>query len=410
MATLSLTREVIRVTTKSAIALTLLVCVACAGEAPPAPHQEAGGEPAETRTAAAAMESAAAATIAASRATIAAAEAAATVVVAQETIAAAEATAAAPTHSPPTATPVPSFTRLPDGTAAAATAEPEGAAQPECDARIAFVRKPGQLWTMKADGSDKKLVIGSGVDVWHPAWFPDGNRLVFTTHQETYFVNSDGQGLTKLPYNYEYPVISPDGQRLAGKFSQMKPSEHGGQAFVTDDLVVRDLDGKGVTNLTRCSEGEHCIITNPSWSPDGLWIAAGMRRASMPGYELWLFRSDGAERRKILSLAGMMMPSWSPDGRRIAFLTREPVQNGAASLWILDADGSGLRQLPMEGLALLDSPPNWSPDGKAIAFVAGLGALKNFSVYTIGVGGGEAVALGDGFDPAWQPCPSTETR
>jgi len=62
-------------------------------------------------------------------------------------------------------------------------------------------------------------------------------------------------------------------------------------------------------------------------------------------------------------------PVWSPDGKKIAFISNRTNTPGEVSpttnLWIVDADGSNLRQLTQRCDNQL---PTWSPDGKKIAF------------------------------------------
>jgi Tol biopolymer transport system component len=48
------------------------------------------------------------------------------------------------------------------------------------------------------------------------------------------------------------------------------------------------------------------------------------------------------------------MPTWSPYGRMIMFTGRRPSHPGAAHLWVIRPDGSGLRRLPIEG-----NLPDW---------------------------------------------------
>src|SRR6187431_248232 len=57
-------------------------------------------------------------------------------------------------------------------------------------------------------------------------------------------------------------------------------------------------------------------------------------------------------------------PAWSPDGRKLAFVSR---RDGNAEVYVMNADGSGLRNVT--GTPSDDLDPAWSPDGRAIAFV-----------------------------------------
>ena len=66
----------------------------------------------------------------------------------------------------------------------------------------------------------------------------------------------------------------------------------------------------------------------------------------------------------------VLRPAWSPDGNQLVFEvqnlgTAEPPNRHA--LFIVDADGSGLRQLTPWSLNAGDDP-DWSPDGKLILF------------------------------------------
>jgi opacity protein-like surface antigen len=61
-------------------------------------------------------------------------------------------------------------------------------------------------------------------------------------------------------------------------------------------------------------------------------------------------------------------PAWSPDGKQIAFVDHR----GAGDLYVMNADGSGLRQLTQSSLPPAANygarQPAWSPDGSRIAF------------------------------------------
>jgi Tol biopolymer transport system component len=90
--------------------------------------------------------------------------------------------------------------------------------------------EPGQLeiFTMNADGSNKKPVTSNGASNFSPFFHPDGKRIIFSSNVETrgeggrpsfhlYLVNDDGTGLTRLTMEghfNSFPMFSPDGTRL----------------------------------------------------------------------------------------------------------------------------------------------------------------------------------------------------
>ncbi len=78
-----------------------------------------------------------------------------------------------------------------------------------------------------------------------------------------------------------------------------------------------------------------------------------------PGGPIYVINADGSGLRRVTE-AGLD-PTWSPDGSRIAFVDwRAP-----AGIYVVNADGTGLYRL-FDGQLIRQ--PDWSPDGAWIAF------------------------------------------
>jgi TolB protein len=59
-------------------------------------------------------------------------------------------------------------------------------------------------------------------------------------------------------------------------------------------------------------------------------------------------------------------PAWSPDGESVVFASDAASRAGFRSLYVIHADGSGLRRLTAGSAD--DSMPSWSPDGGPVVF------------------------------------------
>jgi TolB protein len=59
-----------------------------------------------------------------------------------------------------------------------------------------------ELWSMNADGSDRKRLTTNSVNDWGPSWSPDGQMIVFLSGMDNvydiYAMNADGTGIRRL--------------------------------------------------------------------------------------------------------------------------------------------------------------------------------------------------------------------
>ena len=118
---------------------------------------------------------------------------------------------------------------------------------------------------------------------------------------------------------------------------------------------------------------------------NGRIVFERLRSQNTPWGELFVMNADGTGVRKLThppSGTEDINADWSPDGSRIVF-ARAP-SAGAHSMWVVKPDGTGLRRLtppcpPGAGIpqcAADDGWPVWSPDGKHLAFQRLSGPLR----------------------------------
>ena len=78
--------------------------------------------------------------------------------------------------------------------------------------------------------------------------------------------------------------------------------------------------------------------------------------------------ADGKNERRLTDNVAMeCYPAWSPDGKTIAFSSDRIHDGWLAEIWLIDADGSNLRQVT-DSPGVGDLGPSFSPDGKSVCF------------------------------------------
>ena len=99
--------------------------------------------------------------------------------------------------------------------------------------------------------------------------------------------------------------------------------------------------------------------------------------------DLFQATKDGRLAAPVIATSDMEHdPEWSPDGSRFTLTRTTPNQANVASIWIANADGSGLRQLvvdptPPPGMFNYQWGATWSPDGASIAFHRSIGNTED---------------------------------
>ena len=155
---------------------------------------------------------------------------------------------------------------------------------------------------------------------------------------------------------------SEPGPALDGTLAPAASGEPGTR-IVPASVYVVNVDGSEPRTLTN---RPLAFDARPAWSPDGSRIAF---ESTVDGKRsIWVMQADGQGLRRLTDATGGSSdgsPSWSPTGDRIAFAGD---RDGNAEIYVVAADGSGIRRLTDHRAA--DGFPDWSPDGARIAFLS----------------------------------------
>jgi Tol biopolymer transport system component len=173
---------------------------------------------------------------------------------------------------------------------------------------------------------------------WPSLWSirPDGShrRRVFRTRQ-----------------NCKRPVLSPDRKWIA--FDGTPPGQRPLSQF---DIQVVRRNGTGRRTLVPSPDRE----TDPQWSPDGTRLSyVRLAKADEQDFRkswIWTVRPDGTGAKRLVLGNNAR---WSPDGKRL--VVSAPTAHSDGDLFVINADGSGLRRL-------LSTPqPEWPSAGRRTA-------------------------------------------
>ena len=243
-----------------------------------------------------------------------------------------------------------------------------------------------------------------------PAWSPDGMKLVFISPckgmdeiyygASLYLINADGSDLTpvgSVPGGDFDPAWSPDGKSIA--FTSLR----------TGQMEIFVISVEDPTSTTQVTKGVKSVeARQPTWSQDGSQIAYAVKRFGV--YQLWLMNADGTGQKQIVRSGVAFsdyLPTWSPDGQLILFNQRCATTFCFPYLMSISAVDRSVEQgsfLQLNVVSVEDV--EYSPDGFHLVYEGEAGDENN-DIYYMTVTGANAIRVttdkGLDFDPAWRP-------
>ena len=184
---------------------------------------------------------------------------------------------------------------------------------------------------------------------------------------------------------------SPDGQRIL--FGASSPGQQ------QSDIYVMNADGTNQTNLTNTPDRSEI---GQAWSPDGRQIVYYSEEDDV-GWNLYIVNADGTAPVRLAlaipehySISYFADFTWSPDGQRVAFLAdfqitseNEFPKPSITSLFTANVDGSNAIRLT--DLSLNVRAYSWSPDGQRLACAgfpsSALTGEDNHALYVVNADG-----------------------
>ena len=276
------------------------------------------------------------------------------------------------------------------------------------ESRIVFASSRDGDWdiySMDVNGDNVVQLTDHPASDGYTACSSDGRRIAFLSGRgvtlDLYVMDSDGNNVIRLTHDNLFearPSWSPDGTRLA--FSNFRWD------VGNSEIYVMDADGNNLINLSKHKWQD----VTPSWSLDGSTIAFCSYRTGHLNdpKHIFVMNADGTGRRNLTGdthLRTSKFPTCSPDGRKIAFQSQRLFREGTRTdIYVITANGKELEQLTEDGRSRF---PAYSADGTKIAFASSRDGGGH--IYLMEANGGNAVELtrtppgtGNGL-PSWLP-------
>jgi dipeptidyl aminopeptidase/acylaminoacyl peptidase len=248
-----------------------------------------------------------------------------------------------------------------------------------------------QVWLLPIEGGEARQLTRLPRDVTDLAWSPDGRQLCLVSASEkakerpssrraeegpepdlrfidrlSYMLNGAGftydrpgnlwrvaiadgavARLTSGTSDDQRPAWSPDGTTIAFVSSRHRHADLTGRV----DVFVMPADGGRIERVT--SGGDDRQFLDPTWSPDGAWLAVKGFTQARPGVrtDVWRFRPRGGDgvgedltgEHDLMVDAAMnsdlfggpgSLVTWSADGRWLSFAAP---REGAYEVWRVEA-------------------------------------------------------------------------
>jgi TolB protein len=213
--------------------------------------------------------------------------------------------------------------------------------------RVSFASNRAGNWdiyVMPIAGGRAIQLTNNAADDLSPSWSPDGTKLAFcrlgevSGQWEIWTLDVGNAGVASFVCYGLFPAWCPvagTGTNGTDKIAFQKSRERGDRAFSIWTIDYRDAQAE---NLTEVASTPLAACINPSWSPDGQWLAF----ATVPNPQQWAQSTDS--------------------------------RPNTADLWIIDINANS--QISLSAGSAVNLMPTWGPNNR-LFFVSDRGGIDN---------------------------------
>jgi TolB protein len=258
-----------------------------------------------------------------------------------------------------------------------------------------------QIFTMKIDGSERKLVSNGTGRTTCSFFTPDGKSIIYASTQlgarECPPVPDKSQGYVWAIYDtYDIFKVNVDGSDLTrltatpGYDAEATVAKDGRIVFTSvrdGDMEIYSMnpDGSDVKRLTFAlgpdggpffsADGSQIVFRGnhmnkgEDWNRYHVLLKKGLWRPA--ALDVYVMNRDGSNMRQVTKGLGgsNWAPFFAPNGKQIIFASNmKNPRGGNFDLYLINVDGTGLEQLTFS--ETFDGFPMFSPDGSKLIFAS----------------------------------------
>ena len=236
-----------------------------------------------------------------------------------------------------------------------------------------------QLYIMDLETKQTRALTDMQSGAETPVFSPDGQNIVFAAYvdegnNDVFVMKKDGSDIKRLTFGPGYdghPHWSTDGTRIVFNSDRTTPDPEASWNERWHEIFSIKTDSSDLRKHTRC----RAVCTYGSLSPDGTKVlyrkvtrTSGLDwglRSIEKNSEIFIAEADGTHEINLSNNAAFDgWPVFSPDGKQIAFASNRTGPALTGQIWLVNPDGSGLRQLSDNSWSHVQ--PAWSHDGRNI--------------------------------------------